>query len=76
MDRVALKKYITANGLDISVKKSMSDDDLRNAIRAAAKSDDADEADEADDEAADDETEEKAPAKVSLSDIRKKLAGK
>ena len=73
MDRVALKKYITANGLEISVKKSMSDDDLRNAIRAAAKSDDAD---EADDEEEDDETEEEAPAKVSLSDIRKKLAGK
>lgn len=73
MDRVALKKYITANGLEISVKKSMSDDDLRNAIRAAAKSDNAD---EADDEEEDDETEEEAPAKVSLSDIRKKLAGK
>ena len=73
MDRVALKKYITANGLEISVKKSMSDDDLRNAIRAAAKSDDAD---EAEDEEEDDETEEEAPAKVSLSDIRKKLAGK
>ena len=58
MDRVALKKYITANGLEISVKKSMSDDDLRNAIRAAAKSDDADDADEADDEEEDDETEE------------------
>ena len=76
MDRVALKKYITANGLEISVKKSMSDDDLRNAIRAAAKSDDSDDADEADDEEEDDETEEEAPAKVSLSDIRKKLAGK
>lgn len=74
MDRVALKKYITANGLEISVKKSMSDDDLRNAIRAAAKSDDADEAE--DEEEDDDETEEEAPAKVSLSDIRKKLAGK
>ena len=73
MDRVALKKYITANGLEISVKKSMSDDDLRNAIRSAAKSNDAD---EADDEEEDDETEEEAPAKVSLSDIRKKLAGK
>lgn len=76
MDRVALKKYITANGLEISVKKSMSDDDLRNAIRAAAKSNDSDDADEADDEEEDDEEEEKAPAKVSLSDIRKKLAGK
>ena len=74
MDRVALKKYITTNGLEISVKKSMSDDDLRNAIRAAAKSDDADEAE--DEEEDDDETEEEAPAKVSLSDIRKKLAGK
>ena len=73
MDRVALKKYITANGLEISVKKSMSDDDLRNAIRAAAKSDDSD---EAEDEEEDEETEEEAPAKVSLSDIRKKLAGK
>lgn len=73
MDRVALKKYITANSLEISVKKSMSDDDLRNAIRAAAKSNDAD---ESDDEEEDDETEEEAPAKVSLSDIRKKLAGK
>mgnify|MGYP001771602785 CR=1 FL=1 len=73
MDRVALKKYITANGLEISVKKSMSDDDLGNAIGAAAKRDDAD---EADDEEEDDETEEEAPAKVSLSDIRKKLAGK
>ena len=74
MDRVALKKYITANGLEISVKKSMSDDDLRNAIRTAAKSDEADEAE--DEEEDDDETEEEAPAKVSLSDIRKKLAGK
>ena len=72
MDRAALKKYITENGLEISVKKSMSDDDLREAIRAAAKGSDADETEDEDEE----EIEEEASAKVSLSDIRKKLAGK
>lgn len=75
MDRSELKKYISKNGLEISVKKSMSDDDLREAIRAASKDEDAD---EADDEEEDDDTdnEEEAPAKVSLNDIRKRLAGK
>lgn len=78
MDRSELKKYISKNGLEISVKKSMSDDDLREAIRAASKDEDADEADdEADDEEDDDtDNEEEAPAKVSLNDIRKRLAGK
>ena len=75
MDRSELKKYISKNGLEISVKKSMSDDDLREAIRAASKDEDAS---EADDEEEDDDTdnEEEAPAKVSLNDIRKRLAGK
>ena len=75
MDRSELKKYISKNGLEISVKKSMSDDDLREAIRAASKDEDAA---EADDEEEDDDTdnEEEAPAKVSLNDIRKRLAGK
>lgn len=75
MDRSELKKYISKNGLEISVKKSMSDDDLRKAIRAASKDEDAA---EADDEKEDDDTdnEEEAPAKVSLNDIRKRLAGK
>lgn len=73
MDRSELKKYISKNGLEISVKKSMSDDDLREAIRAASKEEDA----EADDEEEDDDTDnEEAPAKVSLNDIRKRLAGK
>ena len=81
MDRSELKKYISKNGLEISVKKSMSDDDLREAIRAASKDEDASEdedAAEADDEEEDDDTdnEEEAPAKVSLNDIRKRLAGK
>lgn len=35
MDRTALKAYIKEQGLDIKVKKSWSDDDIRNAIRAA-----------------------------------------
>lgn len=74
MDRSELKKYISKNGLEISVKKSMSDDDLREAIRVASKEEDAA---EADDEEEDDDTDnEEAPAKVSLNDIRKRLAGK
>ena len=34
MDRTALKAYIKDNELEITVKKSMSDDDIREAIRA------------------------------------------
>lgn len=74
MDRSELKKYISKNGLEISVKKSMSDDDLRDAIRAASKAE-AEEDDEEDDDA-EEEEDEPAPARVSLGDIRKKLAGK
>ena len=74
MDRSELKKYISKNGLDVSVKKSMSDDELREAIRAASKATDDDEEEEDDDEVEDNE--EPAPARVSLGDIRKKLAGK
>lgn len=62
LDRSELKKYIKENELEVTVKKSMSDDDIREAIRAAQKSDD------------DDDDEPKS--KVSLSDIRKKLAKK
>lgn len=74
MDRSELKKYISKNGLEISVKKSMSDDDLRDAIRAASKAEA--EEDEEEDDDADEEEDEPAPARVSLGDIRKKLAGK
>lgn len=76
MDRSELKKYISKNGLEISVKKSMSDDDLREAIRAASKDEDADEADDEEEDDDDTDNEEEAPAKVSLDDIRKRLAGK
>lgn len=68
MERDELKKYIKKNGLDITVKKSMSDDDLRDAIRAAVKSDDSDDEDEDDDE---DEEDEK-PAKKSAKKSSKK----
>lgn len=69
MDRSELKKYISKNGLEVSVKKSMSDDDLRAAIRAASKA-------EPEAEEDDEEDNESAPARISLGDIRKKLAGK
>jgi hypothetical protein len=69
MDRTELKKYIKDNDLEVSVKKSMTDDDLREAIREAMGGDDSEEED--------DEEEEEAPkSKVSLKDIKKKLAGK
>lgn len=70
MDRTELKKYIKDNDLEVSVKKSMSDDDLREAIREAMGGDDSDEEDD------EEEEEEKPAAKVSLKDIKKKLAGK
>lgn len=75
MDRTELKKYNKDNELGVIVKKSMSDDDLREAIReAAAKSDEVGKDNEPEDD--EDADEEEAPAKVTLADIRKKLAGK
>lgn len=73
MDRTELKKYIKENDLSVTIKKSMSDDDIREAIREAM-SEDSDE--DEDEESNEDEEEDKPKAKVSLSDIRKKLAGK
>ena len=71
MDRTALKKYIKENRLDIVVKKSMSDDDLRDAIRQAVADEDED-----DSETEEDDEDEKPKGKISLDEIRKKLAGK
>jgi hypothetical protein len=78
MDRKQLKRVIKDKGLSIVVKTSMSDDDIREAIRAAVKSDDdtEEETDDDEDDADDTEEEEKPKTKVSLADIRKKLAGK
>lgn len=49
MDRTALKAYIKENELDITVKKSMTDDDIRDLIRVAVGGTEEEE-DEPDDE--------------------------
>ena len=75
MERSELKNYIKEKGLEITVKKSMSDDDLRDAIREALK--DSDEGDDSDDDDDDDDDEEEKPkSKISLDEIRKKLGKK
>lgn len=75
MERSELKKYIKDNGLDITVKKSMTDDDLRDAIRAAsATAEEPEEEEEAEEEP--EEEEEEAAPKLTLADIRKKLGKK
>ena len=56
MDRTALKNYIKEQGLDIKVKKSWSDDVLRDEIRKAT-------AEDAEPEAEEEETAPAAPAK-------------
>ena len=43
MDRTALKAYIKENGLEVKVKKSWSDDDIRDAIRTAEADEEAEE---------------------------------
>jgi hypothetical protein len=68
MDRNELKKYISKNKLDITVKKSMSDEEIRNLIRANNVEEKEEEPEE---EEEDDE--EEVPAKITLDDIRKKL---
>lgn len=75
MERNDLKKYIKQNELDIVVKKSMSDDDIREAIRAAvSKNEDEEDTDvDADD---DDDDDDEPKSKISLSEIRKKLGKK
>lgn len=75
MDRTELKAYINENELEISVKKSMSDDDLRDAIRQelASKEENSEENKESEPE---EEEEEKPRSKMSLADIKKKLGKK
>ena len=77
MDRKELKHYIKENELEITVKKSMSDDDIRDLIReAVADSDDEDDSEEEETDEDSDDEEEQPKSKVSLDEIRKKLAGK
>ena len=76
MERDELKKYIKKNKLDIRVTKTMSDDDLRDAIREKVNASE-DEDGEDDEDEDEDDTEEEAPKKkISVEDIRKKLAKK
>ena len=77
LDRNGLKKYIRENDLEVSVKKSMSEDDIREAIREAlSEGSDSDEEEDDEEEEDEEEEDEKPKAKVSLSDIKKKLAKK
>ena len=73
MSRDELKKYIKDNDLDVTIKKSMSDDDLRKAVRDAENSDEADDDDEEEEE---EEEDDDPNSKVTLDDIKRKLAGK
>lgn len=69
MDRTALKAYIKTNGLDVTVKKSMTDDDIRDLIRQA----------EADDEVAEEDEEEEVeekPAKKAEKSVKKETEKK
>ena len=83
MDRTGLKTYIKSKGLDIIVKTSWSDDDIREQIKAAGKEDEEDE-----EEAppikkkkvvVEEEDEEDAPPvkkKLTLDDIRNRAKNK
>ena len=84
MSRDELKRHIKSSGLEISVKKSMSDDDIREAIRnaEAVASDESDDDDEEDEDDSENESQEEAtptPApsagrKFSAAAIKAKLA--
>lgn len=70
MSREELKAYIKEKGLEISVKKSWSDDDIRDAINALLEPEEEDEEDE------EDEEEKPAPKKASKAATAKKEVAK
>lgn len=74
MDRSELKAYIAENELEIPIKKSYTEDDIRGLIRAAIA--EPDEEDEAEEDEEEPEEVEKPKSKVSLADIKKKMASK
>lgn len=79
MDRKELKNYIKENELDITVYKNTLDEELREKIRELIKNSKSEEGDEEESESEEEEEEEeetKPKSKVSLDDIRKKLAKK
>ena len=51
MDRTELKAYIKKNGMEITVKKSMTDDDIRDLIREAVNDEEEETEEEAEEEA-------------------------
>ncbi len=67
MSRMELKKHIKSEELDIVVKKSMSDEDIADAIRNADSDEDEDE---------DEEDEQETSGSMSMDDIRARLKGK
>ena len=75
MDRTALKVYIKENSLAVKVKKSWSDDDIRDAIRTAEASikdnDTEDEEPETEEEPAPKKVEKKAVKKAESKDEKK-----
>lgn len=72
MDRKQLREYILDNELDIKTK-GLEEDEIRAAIRAAeAEGGEAEKEDEEDD----DDEEDEPKSKITLTDIRKKLAKK
>jgi len=66
MDRDELKEFIKENNLDIKVKKSDDDDDIRDMIRKEMSEDESDEEDEEDEDEEDED----------LDAIRARLRGK
>lgn len=70
MSREELKAYIKEKGLEISVKKSWSDDDIRDAINTLL------EPEEEDDEEEEEEEEKPAPKKASKAATAKKEVAK
>lgn len=71
MDRKALKKYVEKNGLDVTIKKSMDENEIREAIRKALKNSVEEDNDDEEDEEEDDDN-----GSVTLDQIRAKLSGK
>ena len=76
MDRTALKAYIKENGLEVKVKKSWSDDDIRDAIRTAEADAEAEEESHAEEAPAPKAAEKKATTKKASKDEGEKKIGK
>ena len=83
LDRAGLKQFIKDEELEIKVKKSMSDDDIRAAIAEAMEDEDDDEDDDeeededggadADEEGGDDEEEDDGYESMSIADLKAEL---